>query len=130
MAASATMGINDVDVRGYRNYRGMKVVGAWAWLHDYGMGVATEEAVDEAFQTLYVLRRAFMVLFALLIVSGGAIFGFTVLVERLQASARKSALAARRLGQYVLEQEIGHGANGMVNRAAIPCSAARWPSTP
>ena len=40
-----------------------------------------------------------------------------VLVERLQASARKSALAARRLGQYVLVQEIGRGANGMVYRA-------------
>jgi tRNA A-37 threonylcarbamoyl transferase component Bud32 len=117
MAASATMGIDDVDVRGYRNYRGVQVVGAWAWLHDYGMGVTTEEAVDEAFQTLYVLRRAFLVLFALLIVSGGAIFGFTVLVNRLQASARKSALAARRLGQYVLEQEIGRGANGIVYRA-------------
>jgi tRNA A-37 threonylcarbamoyl transferase component Bud32 len=117
MAAAATMGIDDVDVRGYRNYRGVKVVGAWAWLHDYGMGVTTEEAVDEAFQTLYVLRRAFLVLFALLIVSGGAIFGFTVLVNRLQASARKSALAARRLGQYVLEQEIGRGANGIVYRA-------------
>jgi serine/threonine protein kinase len=81
------------------------------------MGVATEEAVDEAFQTLYVLRRAFMVLFALLVASGSALFGFTVLVERLQASARKSALAARKLGQYVLEQEIGHGANGTIYRA-------------
>jgi tRNA A-37 threonylcarbamoyl transferase component Bud32 len=117
MAASATMGIDDVDVRGYRNYRGTEVVGAWAWLHDYGMGVATEEAVDEAFQTLYVLRRAFLVLFALLVVSGGAIFGFTVMVDRLQASARKSALAARKLGQYVLEQEIGRGASGLVYRA-------------
>jgi tRNA A-37 threonylcarbamoyl transferase component Bud32 len=117
MAASATMGNNDFDVRGYRNYRGMEVVGAWAWLHDYGMGVATEESVDEAFETLYVLRRAFLVLFSLLVASGGAIFGFTLLVERLQASARKNALAARRLGQYVLVQEIGRGANGMVYRA-------------
>jgi len=73
--------------------------------------------VDEAFETLYVLRRAFLVLFALLVASAGAIFGFTLLVERLQASARKSALAARRLGQYVLVQEIGRGANGMVYRA-------------
>jgi tRNA A-37 threonylcarbamoyl transferase component Bud32 len=117
MAASATMGNNDFDVRGYRNYRGMEVVGAWAWLHDYGMGVTTEQSVDEAFETLYVLRRAFLVLFGLLVASGGAIFGFTLLVERLQASARKSALAARRLGQYVLVQEIGRGANGMVYRA-------------
>jgi tRNA A-37 threonylcarbamoyl transferase component Bud32 len=117
MAASATTGNNDFDMHGYRNYRGMKVVGAWAWLHDYGMGVATEQSVDEAFQTLYVLRRAFTVLFVLLVASGGAIFGFTVLVERLQTSVRKSALAARRLGQYVLVQEIGRGANGMVYRA-------------
>jgi tRNA A-37 threonylcarbamoyl transferase component Bud32 len=117
MAASATMGNNDFDVHGYRNYRGMEVVGAWAWLHDYGMGVATEESVDEAFQTFYVLRRAFLVLFSLLVASGGAIFGFTLLVERLHASVRKSALAARRLGQYVLVQEIGRGANGMVYRA-------------
>ena len=56
MAASATTGNDDFDVHGYRNYRGMEVVGAWAWLHDYGMGVATEVAVDEAFKTLYVLR--------------------------------------------------------------------------
>ena len=117
MAASATMGNDDYDVKGYRNYRGIKVVGAWAWLYDYGMGVATEESVAEAFQTLYVLRRAFLVLFALLVASGGAIFGFTVLVERLQATARKSALAARQLGQYALVQEIGRGANGMVYRA-------------
>ena len=117
MAASATMGNNDFDVRGYRNYRGRKVVGAWAWLRDYGMGVAAEQSVEEAFQTLYVLRRVFLVLFGLLVASGGAIFGFTLLVERFQASARKSALAARRLGQYVLVQEIGRGANGMVYRA-------------
>jgi tRNA A-37 threonylcarbamoyl transferase component Bud32 len=117
MAASATMGNSDFDARGYRNYRGMEVVGAWAWLHDYGMGVATEESVAEAFQTLYVLRRAFLMLSALLVASGGAIFGFTLLVERLQADARKNALAARKLGQYVLEQEIGRGANGTVYRA-------------
>jgi eukaryotic-like serine/threonine-protein kinase len=117
MAASATMGNNDYDMRGYRNYRGRKVVGAWAWLFDYGMGVATEQSVDEAFQTLSVLRTAFGVLFALLVVSGGAIFGFTVLIERLRAAARKEALTARRLGQYVLVQEIGRGANGMVYRA-------------
>ena len=117
MALAATTGYDGCDVRGYRNYRGVEVVGAWAWLKEYGMGVATEVAVDEAFQTLYVLRRVFLVLFLLLVMSAGAIFGFSVLVDRLQASARKSALAARRLGQYVLVQEIGRGANGMVYRA-------------
>ena len=117
MAASATMGNTDQDVRGYRNYRGREVVGAWTWLRDYGMGVAVEQSVEEAFQTLSVLRRVFLLLFGLLVASGAAIFGFTLLLERLQASARKEALAARRLGEYVLVQEIGRGANGMVYRA-------------
>jgi len=117
MADSATKGNRDVDVEGYRNYRGEKVVGAWAWLPEYNMGVATEVASDEAFQNLYTLRQAFLVLFGLLVLSGGGIFFFTLMVERLQASVRKSALTARRLGQYVLMQEIGRGANGMVYRA-------------
>jgi hypothetical protein len=117
MAFAATRGHDGSDVRGYRNYRGTMVVGSWAWLPEYGMGVATEVAVTEAFQTLYVLREVFYVLFALLVLSSGAIFAFTLLVERLRASVRKSTLTARRLGQYVLVQEIGRGATGMVYRA-------------
>jgi tRNA A-37 threonylcarbamoyl transferase component Bud32 len=117
MAAAAVLGDDGVDVKGYRNYRGVRVVGAWAWLPEFGVGVATEVSAEEAFQTLYTLRQAFMVLILLLALSGVAIFGFTLLVERLEASIRKSALGARRLGQYVLVQEIGRGNNGMVYRA-------------
>jgi serine/threonine protein kinase len=46
-----------------------------------------------------------------------ALLAFTVWVETLQSSIRQDALAQRRLGQYVLLQEIGRGANGMVYRA-------------
>jgi tRNA A-37 threonylcarbamoyl transferase component Bud32 len=117
MAAAAVQGDDGVDVQGYRNYRGVEVVGAWAWLPEFGMGVATEVATEEAFETLYLLRQAFLVMFLLLALSGVAIFAFTLLVERLETSVRRSALAARRLGQYVLVQEIGQGSNGMVYRA-------------
>ncbi|HTL58231.1 MAG TPA: serine/threonine protein kinase [Candidatus Limnocylindrales bacterium] len=117
MAAEAIKGWEGVDVQGYRNYRGLKVVGAWSWVPEYGMGVATEEAAEEAFETFYILRRAFVVLFLLLVLSACAILVFTLSVERLQASVRRNALAARHLGQYVLMQEIGRGANGMVYRA-------------
>jgi len=92
--------------RGYRSYRGVKVVGAWAWLPEYSIGVASEVSTDEAFQTLYMLRRVYFILFLLLLLSGVAIFIFSLLVERLQASVRRTALAARRLGQYVLVQEM------------------------
>lgn len=117
MAAAAIRGISGCDVDGYPNYRGIQVIGAWAWLPELEMGVATEVAVEEAFHTLYMLRQAFIVLFGLLVVSGIGIFAFTLLVERLQRSIRRGSLAARRLGPYVLLQEIGRGANGMVYRA-------------
>jgi hypothetical protein len=117
MAASALMGESGFDVLGYRNYRGEQVVGAWTWLPEYGMGMATEVSTREAFRTLNLLRQAFIVLFLLLCLSGLGIFAFTLLVETLQASIRKDTVALRRLGQYVLLQEIGRGANGMVYRA-------------
>jgi tRNA A-37 threonylcarbamoyl transferase component Bud32 len=117
LAAAAVMGDDGVDVDGHRNYRGVQVVGAWAWLEDYRIGVGTEVPATEAFKTLSLLRQAFFVLFGLLVLSGGAIFAFTLMLERLQASVRLSTLTARRLGQYVLLQEIGRGANGMVYRA-------------
>lgn len=117
MAASALMGEAGFDVRGYRNYRGEEVVGAWSWLPEYGMGVATEVGAREAFRTLYLVRQGFLVLFLLLVLSGLGILAFTVWVEMLRASIRQDALAVRRLGQYVLLQEIGRGANGMVYRA-------------
>jgi tRNA A-37 threonylcarbamoyl transferase component Bud32 len=117
MAVSATKGEDGHDVDGYRNYRGVTVVGAWEWLPQMQMGVATEVSRDEAFEMLYMLRKLFTVLFTMLVLSGVGIFAFTLAVGRLEASLRKSALAARRLGQYVLLEEIGRGANGMVYRA-------------
>jgi eukaryotic-like serine/threonine-protein kinase len=117
MAASATTEWDGYDAEGYRDYRGAKVIGAWAWLPQYGMGVTVEIGADEAFQTLYILRRVFFTLFLLLVCSGVAIFVFSLVVERLEASVRKGALAERRIGPYVLVQEIGRGSNGMVYRA-------------
>src|SRR5262245_48419414 len=50
MAASASQGKDGTDVTGYRNYRGVPVVGTWAWLSNYGFGVATEVEVAEAYR--------------------------------------------------------------------------------
>ena len=42
MAAAATAGQDGYDWVGYRDYRGVEVIGAWRWLADYGFGVAAE----------------------------------------------------------------------------------------
>lgn len=42
MAAAATAGEDGCDWIGYRDYRGVEVIGAWRWIPDYGFGVAAE----------------------------------------------------------------------------------------
>lgn len=114
MAADAIAGNSSVDVEGYRDYRGVPVVGAWTWLPDYGIGLATEVDRAEAFRPLTILQRTFWSLYALLILSSVAIFIFTVIVARLRRDAQKAAVEARQLGQYTLAEKLGSGAMGVV----------------
>ena len=114
MTAAAIASGSGYDVEGYRDYRGVPVVGAWTWLDAYDFGVATEIDYAEAFLPLTILKRTFWALLALLVASSVAIFVFTIMVARLQRQARDAAIEARQLGQYRLEEEIGKGAMGVV----------------
>jgi eukaryotic-like serine/threonine-protein kinase len=117
MATAAATGESGVDVSGFRDYRGVPVIGAWTWLKDEAFGVATKQDVAESFRPLYVLRRAFWGMFALLFASAVAIFVFTIAVARANREARRAALKAQHLGQYTLDAKLGEGGMGMVYRA-------------
>jgi len=114
--AEAIAGRDGADVSGYRDYRGVPVVGAWTWLPDSDLGLVTEVDVAEAFGPLRILRLGFGFIFALLVLGAVAIFVLMRLANRLQESARKAALKARQLGQYALDEKIGEGAFGSVFR--------------
>jgi serine/threonine protein kinase len=116
MAASAIQGKDGVNVAGYRDYRGVPVIGAWTWLKDYDMGVATEKDVAEAYRSLYILRRAFWGLFGLLAASSLLIAFFSLAMVRVQRAAQRASLAAKELGQYQLEEKLGEGGMGVVYR--------------
>ena len=113
-SARRSPGTTGVDVDGYRDYRGVPVVGAWTWLPDDDIGVVTEVDYAEAFRPLTILKRTFWGLFALLALSALAIFVFTLVVARLQREAQKAAIEAKQLGQYKLEQKLGAGGMGVV----------------
>jgi eukaryotic-like serine/threonine-protein kinase len=114
MAASALAGNKASDVDGYRDYRGVLVVGAWKWLPDFGLGVTTEIDAAEAFRPLMILRNTFFGLMGLLGLLAIGIFFFTVKTARLRREAQQSALKAQQLGQYKLEEKLGAGAMGVV----------------
>ncbi len=117
MAESAIRGETAVDVDGYRDYRGVPVVGAWTWLQEYGFGVATEVDVEEAFRVLHRIRTLFRGLFALLVLASTGMILSSVVVSRVGDRARQALARAQRLGQYTLENKIGAGGMGEVFRA-------------
>lgn len=49
MAQKVIQGQEGSNVKGYRDYRGVPVIGAWRWDDELQMGIATEVDVDEAF---------------------------------------------------------------------------------
>jgi serine/threonine protein kinase len=111
---AAVAGTSGINMTGYRGYRGVPKVGAWSWLPEYNMGLITDIDTAEAYHPLTILNRAFYTLYALLGIGALAIFGFTLVVARLQRDARKAAVEAKQLGQYRLEEKLGAGAMGVV----------------
>ena len=117
MAESATGGGSGVDVSGYRDVRGVKVVGAWAWMPRYQMGIATEVDASEAYEPVWVLRHSFLLLFGLLSASALGLLLLLFLVERLKESVQSAETKLEQLGQYSLDRLIGRGGCGAVYQA-------------
>ncbi len=66
MAASALRKGSGINSKGYKNYVGTSVIGAWVWLEDLNMGLAVEQEVQEAFAPLIALRSVLFKVFLLL----------------------------------------------------------------
>lgn len=105
MAQSATMGISDHDLDGYRDYRGVPVIGAWIWDDNLGFGIATEVNVDEAFTTFANMRLA-VITFAL--VSTGVLLLLAVIF-----SVNRRQIAKRDRRNNLILSSVGQGIYGV-----------------
>lgn len=117
IVASAVAGTDGVDVTPSRDYRGVPVVGAWRWLPQLGIGIATETEASEAFWLLRVLQLIFIVLFLLLVLCAVTLFIFSYANLTWRRRLNEAELKLKQLGQYTLEEKIGEGSMGAVYRA-------------
>ena len=80
IAASAGAGSRrspvQIEMKGYRDYRGVPVFGAWVWDGELGMGLTSEVDVAEAMSTFTIVRLTAMGVFGvtLFLALGGIVF--------------------------------------------------------
>ncbi|MBF0255181.1 MAG: PAS domain S-box protein [Gammaproteobacteria bacterium] len=60
MAGSLSRGESGEDAQGYRDYRGVEVIGAWSWSDSLSLGVASEMDLDEALEHYRGVRKVLL----------------------------------------------------------------------
>ncbi|WP_135078989.1 transporter substrate-binding domain-containing protein [Terasakiella sp. SH-1] len=92
MARSAIAGDQGVNVQGYRDYRGVTVLGAWLWDAKLDVGMTTEMDEAEAMSTFSTLSTTVLVILGITVVVALTLTGLSVWIGQ---SANKSLRRAR-----------------------------------
>ena len=101
MAGEATAGRNGSNVEGYRDYRGVEVMGAWLWDESLGLGMTTEIDVDEAMATYYDTRNTILIVLAITVAVALALTGMSVWIGQ---SANRSLRKAQNQLEIKIEE--------------------------
>jgi eukaryotic-like serine/threonine-protein kinase len=101
---AAVSGLDGSDIDGYRDYRGIEVVGVWSWLPRYRFGIIAEVDHAYAYGPMVPLQRTFGIIFAALIISALAAVAASLAFLRLRQRSPVSTI-----GPYTLKSLLGEG---------------------
>ena len=99
MAGNALKGLDGHDIEGYRDYRGVRVFGAWTWNDEYSFGITTEIDELEALGSYTHTRDTF---FSVVTITALLAVSMLYILFRSQAETRKRIL----LVQNSLEERV------------------------
>jgi signal transduction histidine kinase/CheY-like chemotaxis protein len=91
MSASAVKGQSEYDLNGYRDYRGVEVIGAWCWDKRLGIGMATEMDLSEAMESYHSARLAILMILG---ISAVVFIIFTLFTMILGSRANRALQSA------------------------------------
>lgn len=103
---------NGTDVKGYRDYRGIEVVGAWKWNDTLNIGIVYETSKGPAFETASFVQSAFRLMWG--IPMSIALFLLGLSIRKFLA---RESMIDKVIGAYTLKERIGEGGLGIVYRA-------------
>ncbi|MHC4450771.1 MAG: response regulator, partial [Planctomycetota bacterium] len=112
MAQSALAGNTGQDLAGYNDYRGVPVIGAWAWDSKHGFGMATEIDVAEAYAASDKTRTLFWIgsgLAAVLV-----ILMTTMSVRNQRSQARASEQWTKQILENALDAVVMMDSGGLL----------------
>ena len=108
MAQQAIAGQTGVNLDGYRDYRGVPVVGTWLWNEELGFGLTTEIDVDEAYQSYRTTRWAVMLSLGLTMALS-LILSFTLDSGRRRALHLASQIQEKRTHLQAILKNMAEG---------------------
>lgn len=99
MATSALKGIQGGNIVGYRDYRGIEVIGVWQWIESLQLGITTEVDLQEALQS-YKSSRTIIITLVLI----GLITAFLLAALIVINSVKTTRLLTKAADE--LEQQV------------------------